>query len=215
METLSKLFGSQARVKILRLFLFNAEEHFQAVDVRERTRVTMPKVRGELKMLENIKLIKRRSFYKEIEYADGTVGKKRSWGYILNPDFEYLNALRNFLVNSTPLAQNDLAKRLTPVGALKLIVVAGVFIQDLDSRVDILLVGDNLNIRRLETIMRTIESEIGRELRYAVFPTKEFRYRLNVYDKLVRDVLDFPHQTIIDRLGAWQPSRKQVEESAQ
>ena len=41
-----------------------------------------------------------------------------------------------------------------------------------------------------------MEAEIGSELVYAIFDTKEFTYRLNMYDKLVRDILDFPHEVI-------------------
>ena len=129
-------------------------------------------------------------------------------GYILNEQFPYLQALRNFLINSTPLAQNEIMKRLAPAGALKLVIVAGVFIQNWDSRVDILIVGDKINDRKLDTAIRSLESEVGKELRYVVFPTKEFQYRLNVYDRLVRDVLDYPHQTVVDRLGSWDAPRK-------
>jgi hypothetical protein len=42
-----------------------------------------------------------------------------------------------------------------------------------------------------------MEAEIGGELSYAVFETKEFLYRLNMYDKLVRDILDYPHEVVV------------------
>jgi hypothetical protein len=45
--------------------------------------------------------------------------------------------------------------------------------------------------------MRRLEAEIGAELVYAVFDTKEFIYRLNMYDKLVRDILDYPHEVLL------------------
>jgi hypothetical protein len=37
----------------------------------------------------------------------------------------------------------------------------------------------------------------GAELTYAVFDTKEFLYRLNMYDKLIRDILDYPHEVVL------------------
>ena len=46
-----------------------------------------------------------------------------------------------------------------------------------------------------------LEAEIGKELRYAAFETGEFNYRLGMYDKLVRDILDYPHTVVLDRLG--------------
>ncbi|GAG51475.1 unnamed protein product [marine sediment metagenome] len=30
-----------------------------------------------------------------------------------------------------------------------------------------------------------------------MFDTKEFFYRLNMYDKLIRDILDFPHEVVL------------------
>jgi hypothetical protein len=46
-----------------------------------------------------------------------------------------------------------------------------------------------------------MEAEIGKELRYAYFSTDEFRYRLSMYDKLIRDILDYPHRVLLDKLG--------------
>jgi len=37
-------------------------------------------------------------------------------------------------------------------------------------------------------------------VRYAAFPSDEFQYRLDVYDKLIRDVFDYPHRIIVDRI---------------
>ena len=79
--------------------------------------------------------------------------------------------------------------------------VSGVFIQKPDSRVDLLIVGDRIKSTSLDRIIRNLEAQIGKELRYASFSTKEFRYRLNVYDRLIRDILDFPHEPVLDRIG--------------
>jgi hypothetical protein len=46
-----------------------------------------------------------------------------------------------------------------------------------------------------------MEADIGKELSYAVCDTADFVYRLNAYDKFIRDVLDYPHETIVDKLG--------------
>ncbi|MAF59599.1 MAG: hypothetical protein QF858_01835 [Candidatus Pacebacteria bacterium] len=211
MEILSKLFGSQARVKVMRLFLFNEGESFENSDVAKRARVLDYTARSETRTLESAGLIKRISFFKEVMRGRGKnkkLVKKRVKGFTLNPKFKYLQALRNFLINAAPLQQNEIVKKLSGSGSLKLVIISGVFIQDWDSRIDILIVGDNIKTTKLEAAIKGIEADIGRELRYAIFPTKEFKYRLNVYDKLIRDVLDYPHQTVVDRLGEWQSAEK-------
>ena len=60
-----------------------------------------------------------------------------------------------------------------------------------------MIVGDKMNKAKIEKGVKRLEAEIGVELAYAIFNTKEFIYRLNMYDKLVRDILDFPHEVLV------------------
>ena len=80
-------------------------------------------------------------------------------------------------------------------------IAAGVFIQNWDSRVDLLIVGEELNLHKIESIIRNIESDIGKEISYSAFETQDFEYRMGIHDRLVRDILDYPHVTLLDRLG--------------
>jgi len=204
MEILGKLFGSDARVKILRLFLFNPEGTFDNADVARRAKVYPSTARREIALLSRIGLLKKKNFYRDlVPMSGGRFGahRKRVAGWALNEGFPYRATLQNFLFNIAPLREGDIQKRLEKVGRLKLIIVSGIFIQDFESRVDLLIVGDNIKRRALENSIKKIEAELGKELRYAVFSTADFEYRLNVYDKLVRDVLDFPHQQIVNRLS--------------
>ena len=63
------------------------------------------------------------------------------------------------------------------------------------------VVGDRIKERVLRTRMRKLESEIGRDLRYALLGSEDFAYRLNMNDKLVRDIMDYPHRIVFDRLN--------------
>lgn len=190
METLSKLFGSEAKVKIMRLFLFNPETVFNTADISDRVKVDISRVRKEINQLEKIDLIKTRA---------NRSGKK---GYTLNSQFDYLMPLQNFLINVEPLNPKEISKRITKLGSVKLILVAGVFIQEPESRVDMLVVGDHIKKASLEHTMKVLESEIGKELRYAYFSTEDFQYRLSMCDKLTRDILDYPHKKVLNKLGA-------------
>ncbi len=189
METLSKLFGSETKVKIMRLFLFNTEIVFDASDIAERAKADVSKVRRELTHIEKIGLIKRKA----------TRSGRR--GFALNPQFHYLSQLQNFLINVEPLQPKDIVSKITKLGAIKLILTAGVFIQEPESRVDILIVGDHLKKSALDNTIKTLEAEIGKELRYAHFTTEDFKYRLSMCDKLTRDILDYPHKMILNKLG--------------
>lgn len=194
METLAKLFGGQARVKIMRLFLLNGNTPFEVDDIMSRSRVTKANVRKEVSALCAMGFIKQKTIIKE-----GSRGaKKKVSAWQLNPLFQYLEAIRDLLVDPHLLLQEDLAQRFKQIGKIKLMIVSGVFIGDKESRVDVLLVGDKLKKNILQQVMKSLEAEIGKELDYVVFDSDEFKYRLDMYDKLVCDIIDLPHEKLID-----------------
>ena len=200
LDILDKIFGGAGKVKVMRLFLFNPEEHFETNDVARRAKITIEKARQITGSLERIGMVKKRVFRKEVKTKTRGVVKKKVKGWILDPSFGYLVPLKNMLVNVQPCRTRDIKEKFSGAGKIKLIIISGLFIQEWESRLDIVVVGDNLKKSMVESTLRSLEAEIGKELRYAVFTTPEFRYRLSVFDKLVRDVLDYPHEIVVDKL---------------
>ncbi len=206
MEILSKLLGTEERVKIMRLFLLNAEMAFDASDIRERSKVGKNALRREITLLSKIGFVKPKNFVKEIHKTRGKsvkIIKKKVSGWQLAIDFPLLLPTRNLLISTEPIKSEDIISRFKTAGKIKLIVLAGVFIQNEDSRVDILIVGDELKKKSIENGLRAIEAEVGKELSYAIFETQDFIYRMNVYDKFARDILDFPHEKVYDKIGVF------------
>ncbi len=206
MDTLIKLFGNATKVKVIKLFVFNPSASYDVYQIADRTKESISKVRREVLLLEKMKLIRRKSFYKTITRkvrGRKQQVKKKTQGWALNDTFEYLQPLHSFLVNLNHLSPKDISKKLQKCGAIKLIIVSGIFIQNSESRVDLLVVGDHLKKNVIETAIKTIESEIGKEIRYAIFETADFKYRLGLYDKLIRDILDFPHEKVVNKLSVF------------
>lgn len=194
MEILAKLFGGQARVRIMRLFLLNSEASFEVEDIVSRSRVTKSNVRKEINVLSTMGFIKQKSSTKI-----GSRGNKKKVNvWYLNKSFQYLDSLRDILVDPKLLLQEDLPQRFRQVGKIKLMIVSGVFIGEDKSRADILIVGDRIKKNVLQQVIKSLEAEIGKELDYVVFDGEEFKYRLEMYDKLICDILELPHEKIID-----------------
>ncbi len=197
MEILAKLFGP-VRLKILRFFLQHQEGVYEDRDIAKRLKVSLPQLRKELRAFDSIGLLKHRVTRVVVV---STNSRKRSFkGWYLQR-LAIVGPLKKFLFNSVPFKNDEVIQRLKGVGKIKLLVVAGVFIQDDTSPIDILIVGDQLRRSAAETALRTMEADIGRELNYAIFETHDFLYRLEAYDKFVREVFEAPHQKIIDRIG--------------
>ncbi|MEK7641909.1 MAG: hypothetical protein AAB365_02860 [Patescibacteria group bacterium] len=204
MEILIALFGNQTKVKLLRQFLFNPTTPFLPKELAYRTKCAPTAVRKELTPLAKAGIIKRKQVLKSIEARQGekiVFKKLKGDGYVLDEKFPYLEPLKNLLTVASLHADETLAKRFTNAGRIKLFIASGIFIQDWDSRVDLLIVGEELNLAKIESVIQSIESEIGKEIAYSAFETADFEYRLGIHDRLVRDILDYPHITLLDRLA--------------
>ncbi|OGI94957.1 hypothetical protein A3A03_02170 [Candidatus Nomurabacteria bacterium RIFCSPLOWO2_01_FULL_40_18] len=182
MEILGKILGNGARIKIMRLFLLNRGKGFKSKDIRKRSRLNPDVVRRELRLLASVGFIKKRS------------SVSQDWYF--NSLFKYGKEFDELLVRSDTVNKQKLLNNFKNIGRVKLLVVSGVFIKNDDSRVDLLIVGDKMKRGKIEKGVKRLEAEIGTELTYAIFETKEFFYRISMYDKLVRDILDYPHEVL-------------------
>lgn len=188
---------------MLRLFLFNSETTYDVESICEKLKIEKRIAEKEILVLLKSGLIKKEQIIKIVgKKVKGKIkeSKVKVHGYILNQEFPHLSMLRQLLINSQNLNKNDIVKRLSNVGKIKLIIVSGVFMENNESRVDILLVGNNIKKGSLSNIIKTMEAELGRELVYASFETPDFQYRIEMCDKLVRDIVDSTHSVLLNRL---------------
>jgi hypothetical protein len=188
MDSLAKLFGSSARVKLLRLFLFNDDLTFLATEAAFRARLTKEVARKELTQLVNAGILRKKTSTSPV-------------GYSADKRFAHYDALRVFLRTTTDVSDSAIVTSFKKAGTIKLVVLSGLFTGALESKLDVLIVGDRMEERPLATAIHALEAELGRELRYACFTSEQFKYRLGVYDRLLRDVFDYPNRVIVDKIG--------------
>ena len=193
MESLGKIFGSNNRVKIMRLFLFNQSDIFDIDDIALRSLVKKTDARKELSMLSKIGFLKKKTFIKKII-------RKQTVGWVLNNKFDLSEPLKTLLIDSELIREKDLITRIKKTGTIKLLALSGLFVKDNNRKLDILIVGDRLKRTLLEKEISKIESEIGRELSYAIFETEEFNYRIKMYDKLIRDIIENEHKMLVNKI---------------
>jgi hypothetical protein len=188
MDTLEKIFGGATRVKLMRLFLFNSTLYFETSDVVDRSRVDASRARRELSFLAKVALIKK-----------STRDNKVVW--YLNDKFPYLAEFQRLLLETSLKNTQPILKKLAKIGRLKLIIFSGIFKEIQEGSVDILIVAEGSKKSTADSVIAGLEAEIGKEIRFALLDTNDFKYRLGVGDRLIRDVLDYPHEVVLDRLG--------------
>ncbi len=132
--------------------------------------------------------------------------KSRGRLYLLNPDFEFFQELRALILKASPAEKDNLAKRISTLGRVKLAIISGIFLNYGDNFVfnpvaDLFIVGDDINKRRLSSFLRSLEAEVGKEIKFGLMEKEEFDYRYGMFDRFVRVLLEGPHEKIINKLG--------------
>ncbi len=65
METLARIFGSETKVKMMKLFLFNGDKFFTTKEISDRTKSDVSKVRKEASTLEKMGLVRKKNNKRE------------------------------------------------------------------------------------------------------------------------------------------------------
>jgi len=186
-EILEQLFDSLVKVKLLKLFLRNPNDSFELSEIARKIKSDLAVCRRQVNKLESIDFIKSRLKNK----------KKR---YSVNQDFDFYNELKTLVLKSSPASKNKILKRLKDLGRINLVVLSGIFVNLENSRVDLLIVGDNIKQQKLSIFFNDLEAETGKEIDYVVLSTQDFKYRYDMFDRFIRDVLEKPHEKLINKL---------------
>ena len=120
--------------------------------------------------------------------------------YQLNKNWPYLEELKNLVLKISPPSFPQMERRLAKLGRIKLAILTGVFLNIAGTRVDIMVVGDDIDFRRFSDFIKKLETDMGVELRYVVLGLNEFKYRFDMFDRFVRDILEYPHRKVIDKI---------------
>ena len=133
---IDKLFGSALRLKLMKFFVFNPAQVFDVKIIARKVEARLPAVKKEIRILLAAKLIKVKVYKNE-------KGRKQK-GVILDNNFGHVEALKEFLMKVSPLSETQISDKLSKAGRLKFATLSGVFINNPDCRVDLLIVGINL-----------------------------------------------------------------------
>ena len=206
--TLERLFESQAKVRMLRLFLRNPAANFTLADVLRGTGLKNIAALRELTKLQKLGFVKSKNMQIVTSQIQGNGATKKLRmrartvrGYMTNPAFEFYRELRDLILRQVPESRHRLILRVRKLGRVKLAIAAGAFINSDNSRIDLLVVGDKINRRKIESMLHQWEANAGRELTYALMSTEEFKYRIDMFDRFIRDILESSHDKLINLLN--------------
>jgi len=161
----------------------------------KRTKEKKPKVKKE-----KVKKRKEKGKRKREGKKESSKNLKPKIYYSLNPNFVFLSELRNLILTPLPSHFEKMGKRIANLGKVNLALISGVFLNK-ENVADLLIVGHDIDKRKLRKLLKNLEAEVGTQIIYAVMDLDEFNYRRAMFDRFVRLLLEGPHKILIDKIG--------------
>ena len=224
---LAKLFGSNSRVKILKLFLMRTNDKFYIRQIARDLGLQLNSVRRELENLEKFGLLisgqeavdKNESSIKTKEEIitkiakdfkeslkvkkklkkNVIINKTEKKYYSVNKDFILFDEIKALIVKSQILYEKDFVEKLYQAGKPKLLILSGFFVNDDQAVVDLFIVG-RINKSKLLKLIKSLENQMGREINFTLMDVKEFNYRRNITDIFLYDILERKKIIVVDEL---------------
>lgn len=181
------LFGSKARSRLIRFFLLNPGAEFSVSEISEKTLIGRPEASRELGRLTKMKLVTERS-------------RKGRRCFIVNEAFPFYTELKSLVSKLNVHAQSQIFRKLKVVGEVKLTLISGLFLNYPKSKVDMILVVNNVNRTKLKHAIAHLEAEVGKEIRFVLMNSEEFHYRLNMLDRFFIEFLEGPYEEVTNKI---------------
>ena len=216
---LGKLFGSTARVKILKLFLLHPNEKYYIRQLARDLSLQLNSVRRELDNLETFGILTSNlidinnkneeltSVEEFLTYSKTEKQKKKKNDnnksdkkyYQVNTNFVLYEEIRALIIKAQLLYEKDFVEKLQTAGKPKLLILTGLFVNDSNAQVDLLVVG-RLNKGKLIKQINNLEKELGIEVNFTIMDLKEFKYRRDITDVFLYEILEGKKLVVIDEL---------------
>lgn len=198
---LEHLFGSKTRVKLLQIFLNNPSEPHYLRELARVLKIQLNAVRREIANLEKIGIIKSVDV---VPVKTAKKGKnKRGAGskkyFLADSEFLLYPELKALMLKAQLLLERDLVSKIERLAKLKLLILSGIFVGAENQTTDMLIVG-SVNRNSLAKIIRQFEKQINREINYTVLSYQEYKYRQDITDRFLYDILEGKKMIIVSKL---------------
>lgn len=193
-----QLFGSKTRVKLLELFYSNPNRQFYVREITRKIDEQINSVRRELANLLNTGIIVSENTDNNRLYYE--VNQKYEYYQPLSEIFGGRAVASGAATMQTPVGKLD--DEFKALGNIELAVYTGQFTRDEASGIDVLLVG-NVNQNQVNKYIADLETQEGKEIRYAVLTPSDFEYRRKIRDRFIATIESSKKQVLVDKYNVF------------
>lgn len=201
---IEQLFGSKTRVKLLKLFYGNPNRSFYVREITRKIDEQINSVRRELANLQNVGIITSDTSNNKVYYeVNQKFDNYAPLLEIFGGGKRVRKPVKSAPEDTATAAQPDEPQDLKALGNVEVACLLGQFTRDETSGIDVLIVG-NVNQNALQRYIADLEQQEGKDLRYTTFSLDEFRYRLQIKDRFLSNVMLSKKQVLVDKSGLMQ-----------
>ncbi len=119
--------------------------------------------------------------------------------YIVNQKHKLLPEIQTSLLRNQKSYDDELFTAIAKLGDVKASFLSGAFTGQPQLPVDLLLVG-KVNLTRLDTFLKQCKAMLGIDINYSIMTPEEFKLRIDTFDRFIKDIFDYPHIVVFDKL---------------
>jgi len=175
---LNKLITSQAKIKLLTLFLTHPDERFYYTEINKRLGIHHALLQRELKLFVDMGFL-------------FTTKEANIRYYWVNKNFSIYEELKSIIFKTVGLADH-LRDAISKLGNVETAFIYGSVaknLEDVKSDIDVMVIGDP-DMDALNEAINAAERDLGREVNYTVFTPEEWKERVAKKNSFVMDVLN-------------------------
>ena len=180
-------FGCRSRWRIIKFFILNERVFLSAKEINQKNKLGAKESTAVLSQLIKAKFLLIKNLNKQKVFY-------------LNPKFPFYAELKNLVIRSNVHPQCESLMKIEKLGDVKWAVISGAFINNQKSKTDLLVVGDLISKAKFKHLLDDLEAEIGREINYSLMTFQEFKYRVNMFDKFILEIVEDPHEIVVNKV---------------
>jgi hypothetical protein len=184
-------------VKLLKVFVLNQNEKFYLRQLARDLKMQVNSVRRELENLQSFGLLiadEHRDLPTQEDQERNKTDKKY---YHVDQDFVLFPEIKSLVVKSQILSSNEFVQKLKNACSPKVLILSGTLANNSKSQTDILLVG-RFNREKIIPLISELEEDLGRELNYTIMDYREYRYRVDIADFFIYNIIHGKKIVLVD-----------------
>jgi predicted transcriptional regulator len=184
---LQDIVASKHGSDLLSFLLMAPMRTYSVEELSKRLRFSKPILTKALQQLQTLSMIKQL-----------TVG--RNHYYMLSRKHGLLPEVKKSLLKNQKPYEDELCVAVKKLGDVQAAFLSGLFTGHSDLPVDILIVG-KINLNKLSQFLESCKKMMGKEINYSIMTADEFKLRRDTFDRFIKDVFDYDHLVIVDKLS--------------